>query len=114
MTGDRDAFVTVAVCYSLPAAVVARSALEARGVPTYATGQSFACIDWTLMVAIGGIDIRVPADCEADARALLGEGEPVPLRETSTFWARPLFWTALSVPAFFVLNLWPLWLRRLK
>ena len=109
---SADALVTVAVLYSLPAAAVARSALEARGVPVVAVGGHVASVDWAYLVALGGIELRVPAAQEPAARALLAEGERPPLRESAAFRHRWI-WNALVFLLLLIpVGAIPFWMRR--
>lgn len=111
MDEAADAWVTAGVFYSLPSAAVARSALEARGLAVQSVGIGLPGVQWQYMVAVGGIELRVPADCETTARALLGEGARPPLSESAAFWARPV-WNTVVLILLFPIGLWPLWVRR--
>ncbi|MBM7853371.1 hypothetical protein JOD31_003632 [Methylopila capsulata] len=107
-----DALVTVAVCHGYPAAATAQSALEAEGVSVTVVGGGFASLDWHMLPALGGIEIRTSAGDAERARARLA-GETPPLRESRAFWAAPIrnaatFFLVLYVAGVAV----PFWIRR--
>lgn len=57
---------TIATFPDLASAEMARSALEAEGIPAMVPDAEFAGLDWRLSTALGGVRLQVPAE-EADA-----------------------------------------------
>jgi hypothetical protein len=68
-----DAFESVAIIYSQPETVVMLATFERYGIPTYAAGFNHARAKWSLLVALGGIAIRVHPAALAKAQILLAE-----------------------------------------
>jgi len=69
----NDTFETVAITYSQPETLVMLAMFEQYGIPAYALGFSHARAVWPLMLALGGIIIRIHPDALDAARALLAE-----------------------------------------
>jgi hypothetical protein len=90
-----DAHATVAVTDSQPEAAVLVSFLAWHGIPAYALGRH-AAVQWPLVVALGGIPVRVPAWAQLEAEALLAEvaARPAVIRP-ATIRSRPLSILAL-------------------
>lgn len=72
-----DAFDTVAITYSQPEAAVMLSFLRAHGIAAY-TLSEHARTQATMVVALGGIPVRVHRSALAEARALLAEVAATP------------------------------------
>ncbi|WP_260597510.1 hypothetical protein [Sphingomonas endolithica] len=68
-----DRLETVAITYNQPETLVLRSMLHFYGIPNLAIGAAHAAVNPVLMVALGGIHVRVPHDAVDEARALLRE-----------------------------------------
>jgi hypothetical protein len=68
-----DAFETVAIIYSQPETVVMLAMFEQYGIPAYAAGFNHARAKWPLLVALGGIVVRVHPAALAEAQILLAE-----------------------------------------
>lgn len=66
-------FTTIAYCYSQPEAAVMLSLFEANAIPAFAVGGRHAGASWPMIVALGGVEIRVLTECLGDAQALLAE-----------------------------------------
>ncbi|HUF18373.1 MAG TPA: DUF2007 domain-containing protein [Thermoanaerobaculia bacterium] len=62
---------TIANFPDLASAQLARSLLEAEGIPTSVPDEHLAGIDWRLGTAIQGIRLQVPSDRADEARQLL-------------------------------------------
>jgi hypothetical protein len=71
MTGDS--FETVAIVYNHPETAVMLSMFAFYGIPATPVGLAHSQIAPNLMVALGGILIRVPGWAAAEARELLAE-----------------------------------------
>lgn len=69
---ERD-FTTIAITYSQPEAAVMLSMFAFYEIPAFAVGGGHAGADWPLVVALGGIEVRVLTGLLDDARALLKE-----------------------------------------
>jgi hypothetical protein len=72
MTAD-DSFETVAIVYNQPETVVMLSMFAFYGIPATAVGFRHTQIAPNLMVALGGVPIRVPGWAADEARELLAE-----------------------------------------
>lgn len=58
--------------YSMPyEAHLARSRLEAEGIPVFIADEHLLSINWLYTPAVGGIKVRVPEDWEEAARQIL-------------------------------------------
>lgn len=68
-----DSFETVAITYSHPETAVMLSMFAFYGIPAMPVGLYHSQIAPNLMVALGGILIRVPAWAADEARTLLAE-----------------------------------------
>jgi hypothetical protein len=68
-----DSFETVAITYNQPETAVMLSMFAFYGIPAIPVGLGHAQIAPTMMVALGGIPIRVPSYAAAEARDLLAE-----------------------------------------
>jgi hypothetical protein len=72
LTGnEEDALATVHVTYSLSEADVLCGMLNAYGIPAFIPTRELAANG--LIIATGGLEIRVPARCKRDALALLAD-----------------------------------------
>ncbi len=73
---------------------VAAAALNASGVPAIVGNAHSAAMDWTVVQAMGGIQVMVPSSMLAESRVLLDEpanDEPSePLRRNDQWKARIL------------------------
>lgn len=63
--------VTVAICYDNPSATVACSVLNHAGIPAFVFDRQVAHMTVSLIVALGGLRVMVPAEHAAEARTLL-------------------------------------------
>ncbi len=81
----KAACVTVARLHDMEAALVARSVLQAAGIPAFIPEEGLARVAWHYTTALGGVRLMVPARAAEEARTLL---EPVPV-EPATVEARP-------------------------
>jgi hypothetical protein len=68
-----DSFETVAIVYNQPEAAVMLSMFAFYGIPANPIGLGHSQIAPTMMVALGGILIKVPGYAAAEARELLAE-----------------------------------------
>jgi hypothetical protein len=68
--------VTVRTFRDLPAAMVAKSVLEAAEIPCFLADANTIRIDWLLSNAIGGIKLRVREDDAAEANEILNQEMP--------------------------------------
>jgi hypothetical protein len=68
-----DSFETVAIVYNHPETAVMLSMFAFYGIPAMPVGLGHSQIAPNLMVALGGVLIRVPAWAAAEARTLLAE-----------------------------------------
>ena len=68
-----DSYETVAITYNQPETAVMLSMFAFYGIPAYPVGFEHARTMSTLMVALGGIQIRVHASAVDEARELLAE-----------------------------------------
>ena len=66
----RD-YEVVAITYSLPETAVLLSMLRARGIWAYAMPEQSLNVRWTVLIALGGVQIRVAgAQVDAAVRAM--------------------------------------------
>jgi hypothetical protein len=70
-----DRFVVIGWAYGLPDGAVALSTLQAAGIPVHSSVWHVAGIASHWMVALGGADLRVPADLAPMALEILTETE---------------------------------------
>lgn len=96
-----DPFVTVAIAYSQPQALVLLSLFAWHDMPAYARNLQHARTDCPVTLALGGIPIRVLADCAGEARALLVEAAE---RETEEPAPTPLAYRIVKTVALGVLG----------
>ena len=75
-----DRFETVAIAYSQPEIAVLRSCLEGQGIWTVSMSQGHASVEIGLMLALGGVQIRVHSDDAEEARAILAGIGQAPYR----------------------------------
>ncbi len=68
-----DAFETVAIVYSQPETAVMLAMFAQYDIPAYALGFDHARTAWPIVLALGGIIIRVHHTVANDARELLAE-----------------------------------------
>lgn len=68
---EPDSFTPVAITYSQPEAAVMLSMFEFYGIPAYAVGARHAGTMWPMVVALGGVEIRVASAMVEEAHALL-------------------------------------------
>ncbi len=73
-------YVTVAVCQGELEAQQLRAFLEANGVPVVFRGEALRVTHGLTLDGLGQVEIQVPADREAEARALLDTVERGELR----------------------------------
>lgn len=81
--GDAERFVAIAFAYGLAEAYAAIARLRAAGIPVHTSDLRTASVAWNWTVALGGIDLQVPAMHAADAVAVLRDGDPLPDRRRS-------------------------------
>lgn len=77
--GEAD-LVEVAAVYSRPELCVLLTALRNYGIMAATVGEGHARVDWRLMVALGGVRIRVPRRDVPLAAAILHEVDRTPSR----------------------------------
>ena len=63
---------------------IAAGKLQAEGIPVFLLGINHASTNWLITTAIGGIQVQVPADQAADARAILAEIDAAQRAEPTT------------------------------
>lgn len=80
MVVAADRFETLAWVYSQPELAVILSALEQEGIRVIAVGQGHAAVQWNWTIALGGVELRVPAVEAERARARFADFEPMPCR----------------------------------
>lgn len=114
--GD-DKLVIVHVCYSQPEALVCKSALEAAGIPVLIHSRETGAVAGHMMVALGGMQVMVPAAAEEEARAILEQAASVPaddpLPESTAFQQAPIR-NSLWIVCGWMLGMiyMPTWLRK--
>jgi hypothetical protein len=69
----RDGYSTLVSFSTMEEADVAAAALRAGGVPALIGNQHSASMSWTMVTAMGGIQLLVPTGMLAEAQALLHE-----------------------------------------
>ena len=69
----RDGYSTLVSFSTMEEADVAAAALRAGGVPALIGNQHSASMSWTMVTAMGGIQLLVPTGMLAEAEALLHE-----------------------------------------
>lgn len=113
-TNASDGLATVHVCYSRPQAEVFTCMLKAYGIPAFINGGETAAVAGHLIVALGGLEIRVPSRFEADALSLLAQVEKDDsLPQSAAFNEKPLANTVMLLLGF-VTGYIPSWLRYRK
>jgi hypothetical protein len=70
-TAEYPPFVPVAAFTSVHEAQLARSVLDAAGIPAVLENEHVISMNWTYSNAVGGVRVVVPADQLDEARALL-------------------------------------------
>jgi len=85
---ERD-FEVARVVYSLPEAAVLVSKLQAYGIDAFAMPLHFASVSWHFLVAVGGIEIRVPARRYRLAVQLIADGGPFEAAGEAEMFRRP-------------------------
>jgi hypothetical protein len=73
MSGPSDRLETIAYVYSQPELAVLLSLLEDEDIRVTPVGRGHISVDWTITVALGGVELRVHAADAARARARLAE-----------------------------------------
>lgn len=68
---QNETFVVVRAFTSVPDAHVARSVLDAAGIPTRIADEHLVAADWLYSNAIGGVKLLVPDDRAVEAVAIL-------------------------------------------
>jgi Na+/glutamate symporter len=110
----NGALATVHVCYSKPEAEVLCCMLNAYGIPAFVMGGATAAVAGHLIVALGGLEIRVPESMEADALSLLAQVEQdTSLPESTAFKEKPIR-NGLMLIVSFLTGYIPTWLRNRK
>jgi hypothetical protein len=77
MAPAADGFATIAYVYSQTELAVLLSLLEDEDIWVAPVGRGHISVDWTIAVALGGVELRVHAAEAARARALLGRIDDV-------------------------------------
>ncbi|NOS93770.1 MAG: hypothetical protein HOP30_17765 [Cyclobacteriaceae bacterium] len=73
-------FVTIATYHDFTTASFDKQKLEEQGVDCYLADENTIAVQWTLMNALGGIRLRVPAQAAGEALRILNEKqEEVPV-----------------------------------
>lgn len=70
---DDDRLVTVAIGYGFAETATTVSFLQAHGVPVTILPHHLPSVSWDMVVALGGMEIRVPARLGGAASILLAE-----------------------------------------
>lgn len=84
-----DCLVTVATGYGFAETAVTVSFLEGHGIPAVALPFQLASVSWDMTVALGGMEIRVPARLADVACYLLAEdAQPVVPNAGGPAWTR--------------------------
>ncbi|MBB4000202.1 hypothetical protein [Aureimonas pseudogalii] len=78
-----DRFAVIGWAYGLPDGAVALSALGAAGIPAHSSARHLASVASPWMVALGGIDLRVPAALAPMALEILTGGNATSERRGS-------------------------------
>ena len=113
-------FATVKICYSRPEMEVVCSMLAAHGIDSYVNGREMAAQDGQLLVAIGGMEVRVPSEYKRAALQLLDQTEDdandevAGIPESRAFWDRPLRNSMFLVFSLLTFEFVPIWLRDRK
>jgi hypothetical protein len=71
---EATELVVVRTFTNVPDAHVARSALDAAGIPTQLADENFVAANWLYSNAVGGVKLLVPSDRLDEASALLQAG----------------------------------------
>lgn len=66
-----DGLVTIQTYSDVTEAHIAAGLLESAGIPVHLHGANHVSANWMLGLAVG-VRLQVPADCESDAREVLG------------------------------------------
>ncbi|MEB2847061.1 hypothetical protein GAO09_15920 [Rhizobiales bacterium RZME27] len=86
---DDDRLVTVAIGYGFAETATTAAYLEAHGVPVTTLPYHLASISWDMVVALKGMEIRVPARLAGAACVLLAEiARPNVPDGSTTGWAQ--------------------------
>ena len=101
MTGDR--FQTVAWVYDSGELALLLSLFEREGIAVLPLGSQHASVQWSLVVALGGVRLRVREDDAPAALALLAGLECMP-RTSVRFFARDKMVDVLLVLLLFFLG----------
>jgi hypothetical protein len=72
---DPDRFETIAFVYGQPELAALLSLLEHEDIWVSPVGRGHISVDWTITVALGGVELRVHAADAARARALLAQAD---------------------------------------
>ena len=83
----NDQHVTVAWVYDAGELALLLSRFEWEGIPIFALGHGHSTIGWNLVVALGGVRLRVRVQDAAAALALLASLERAP-QKSVRFFAR--------------------------
>ena len=75
-----DGFETVAWVYDPSDLALLLSLFESEDIFVLPTGRLHAAVDPPLTTALGGVELRVPAEDAADARLVLASLPPIPFR----------------------------------
>lgn len=106
-----DGLATVHICYSRSEAEVFSCMLRAYGVPAFINGGETAAVAGHLIVALGGLEIRVPTIFEAEALGLLALVEKdTCFPQSSAFNERPWI-NSLTLLIGIMTGYIPTWLR---
>lgn len=73
---QHDGWVTVDLFFHPTDAHIAAGRVESEGIPVFLLGINHASVNWLLSIALGGIQLQVPAQFVADARTMLTEFGP--------------------------------------
>ncbi|MDH7972137.1 hypothetical protein QH494_08060 [Sphingomonas sp. AR_OL41] len=95
----EDAFETVAIVYSQPETVVMLAMFTQYDIPAYAVGFDHARAAWPMLLALGGIIVRVHPAAADEARALLAEVAQRPAVIRPRFVINPVLHIAFGILA---------------
>lgn len=75
--GNREKWVTVWSYSNSAQAYLARAQLERAGIPSYIDNENVGHMLWHIQPAVGGVRVRVPESCLAEAKAILESPTPI-------------------------------------
>lgn len=107
----------VGAAYDLPEALCLKSFLESQGIPTFINGLHHAQVDWWMIVALSGLEVRVPSDHADEVRDYMTafRAEPSHCQSASgCFWEKPIRSFVQLMIVSLMTGVPPLWARKRK